>query len=321
MRSAECGAQSERPVLFAMNELWIDGCHGRLVRPCSFGRRDGMIILPAIDLLGGHCVRLKQGKYDQVTDYGNDPAAVARKFMDAGAEWLHVVNLDGARQGALGSSVTVFKGKLTRKTLLSGPPEVNDDAMKSIIKAVGRHMKIEMGGGIRTTEDVERVLNIGVDRVIVGTRAIQEPKWLVEVSERFPDRIALGLDAQGKMLAVQGWTKAARELQTWQDLGDISLEEWARHKLQQLLVAEAKPAAIIYTDTTRDGMMTGPNFEATTAMVNAASPFPVIASGGVTTVEDVRRVKAVGAAGAIIGRALYEGTLTIEAALEAAREV
>jgi phosphoribosylformimino-5-aminoimidazole carboxamide ribotide isomerase len=182
-------------------------------------------------------------------------------------------------------------------------------------------MKIEMGGGIRTTEDVERVLNIGVDRVIVGTRAIQEPKWLVEVSERFPDRIALGLDAQGKMLAVQGWTKAARELQTWQDLGDISLEEWARHKLQQLLVAEAKPAAIIYTDTTRDGMMTGPNFEATTAMVNAASPFPVIASGGVTTVEDVRRVKAVGAAGAIIGRALYEGTLTIEAALEAAREV
>lgn len=275
-----------------------------------------MIILPAIDLLGGRCVRLKQGEYDQVTDYGNDPVAIARKFMDAGAKWLHVVNLDGARLGALDTRDTAFKGKQTQRTSLTSPPEVNDDAIKSIIKAVGQHMKIEVGGGIRTTEEVDRVLNIGVNRVIVGTRAIQEPKWLLELTQtqKFQGRIVLGLDASGKLLAIQGWTNAALDLHTAEDLGEISLEDWAKHKLKQLILPGSQPAAIIYTDTTKDGMMGGPNVEATAALVKA-SRFPVIASGGVTTVEDVRRLKAAGAAGAIIGRALYEGTLTLKDAL------
>lgn len=236
-----------------------------------------MLILPAIDLRGGRCVRLEQGDFQKETIFDDDPAAVARRFEADGAEWLHVVDLDGAR---------------------SGTPR-NLEAIGAIMRAV--KISVEVGGGIRTTQAVAEMLDAGAQRVVVGTRAVREPEWLREVAEQFPARIALGLDAREGLVAVEGWGKqtdrsAARTLKRFQDL---------------------MLAAIVYTDIARDGMMSGPNVEATAALVKAG-PFPVIASGGVTTVEDIRRLKEAGAAGAIIGRALYEGKLTLKAALEAA---
>ena len=238
-----------------------------------------MIILPAIDLLGGRCVRLRQGDYQQVTEYGTDPAAVAAAFLKAGARWLHVVDLDGAR---------------------AGEPK-NLDTVRKIVAAVPG-MEIEVGGGIRTTKTAATLLEMGVRRIVVGSKAVSNLPWLQDLAVRFPDRVALGVDARGGRVAVRGWLE-----QTNETAGD--------------LVATVKGlplAAIIYTDIARDGMMTGPNVAATAALVKA-SPFPVIASGGVTTVDDVRRLKKTGVAGAIIGRALYEGTITIEAALAAAK--
>jgi len=236
-----------------------------------------MLILPAIDLRGGRCVRLEQGDFKKEKVFDEDPVAVARRFEAEGAEWLHVVDLDGAREGE---------------------PR-NLEAIGAIMRAV--KISVEVGGGIRTTQAVEEMLDTGAQRVVVGTRAVREPEWLREVAEQFPGRIALGLDAREGLVAVEGWGKqtdrsAARTLKRFQDL---------------------TLAAIVYTDIARDGMMSGPNVEATAALVKAG-PFPVIASGGVTTVEDIRRLKEAGAAGAIIGRALYEGKLTLKAALEAA---
>ena len=236
-----------------------------------------MLILPAIDLRGGRCVRLEQGDFQKETIFDDDPAAVARRFEADGAEWLHVVDLDGAR---------------------SGTPR-NLEAIGAIMRAV--KISVEVGGGIRTTQAVAEMLDTGAQRVVVGTRAVREPEWLREVAEQFPARIALGLDAREGLVAVEGWGKqtdrsVARTLKRFQDL---------------------MLAAIVYTDIARDGMMSGPNVEATAALVEAG-PFPVIASGGVTTVDDIRRLKEAGAAGAIIGRALYEGKLTLKAALEAA---
>jgi len=230
-----------------------------------------MDILPAIDLRGGRCVRLEQGDFKKEKVFDEDPVAVARRFEAEGAEWLHVVDLDGAREGR---------------------PQ-NLDTIDAMIRTV--KISVEVGGGIRTTQAVAEMLDAGAQRVVVGTRAVRE------VAEQFPGRIALGLDAREGLVAVEGWGKqtgrsAARTLKRFQDL---------------------TLAAIVYTDIARDGMMSGPNVEATAALVKAG-PFPVIASGGVTTVEDIRRLKAAGAAGAIIGRALYEGKLTLKAALEAA---
>jgi phosphoribosylformimino-5-aminoimidazole carboxamide ribotide isomerase len=240
-----------------------------------------MLILPAIDLRGGRCVRLRQGDYNQETVFDDDPAAVAAKFHQAGAKWLHVVDLDGARAGS---------------------PQ-NLETIRRIVDAVGLAMEIEVGGGIRRTEDVARLLDMGVRRAVVGTRAIREPEWLEEIAGLFPNRMALGLDARGGHVAVEGWLEATT-------------------RLAEDLVASAADlplAAIIYTDIAKDGMMAGPNVEATAALAKV-SPFPVIASGGVTTVDDVRRLKKEGVPGAIIGRAIYEGTITLEAALEAAGE-
>ena len=238
-----------------------------------------MVILPAIDLRGGRCVRLKQGRFDQETVFDEDPVAVARRFHDAGARWLHVVDLDGAR---------------------AGEPK-NLAIIEAVVQAVA--MPVEVGGGIRTTEAAAGLMKIGAGRVVVGTAAIRHPGWLRELAEKYPHRVALGLDARGGYVAVDGWEKETRQTvsEILAGAGDLPL------------------AAIIYTDITRDGMMSGPNVETTAALVKAG-PFPVIASGGVTTVEDIRRLKAAGAAGAIIGRALYEGKLTLEAALEAAGE-
>jgi len=237
-----------------------------------------MIILPAIDLIGGRCVRLRQGDYSRETVFDEDPAAVARRFEAAGATWLHVVDLDGARLGE---------------------PK-NVETIRAVVSAV--RMSVEVGGGIRTTQAAADLLGMGVQRVIVGTRAVREPEWLAEIAGKFPGRVALGLDAKSGRVAVEGWQRQA---------GRTAAE-----------VAESAAglplAAIIYTDIARDGMMTGPNVEATAELVKATR-LPVIASGGVTTADDVRRLKKAGAAGAIIGRALYEGKMTLEAALQAAQ--
>jgi len=237
-----------------------------------------MLILPAIDLEGGKCVRLRQGRFDQETVFDADPAAVARRFEADGAEWVHVVDLDGAREGE---------------------PK-NLAHLSAIRRAVG--LKIQFGGGVRTTEAAEKVLDeIGAERVVVGTRAVREPEWLREVARRWAGRVALGLDARAGRVAVEGWE---------------TVTEWTVAEV--LAVADVPLAAILYTDIGRDGMMSGPNLEATAAVV-AASPYPVIASGGVATTDDIRRLKEIGAAGAVIGRALYEGRLTLREALEAAR--
>jgi phosphoribosylformimino-5-aminoimidazole carboxamide ribotide isomerase len=236
-----------------------------------------MLILPAIDLRGGRCVRLRQGDYARETVFDEDPVAVARRFEAAGAKWLHVVDLDGARDGE---------------------PK-NLDTIRAIVAAV--KMSVEVGGGIRTTDAAADVLAMGVRRVIVGTRAVREPAWLREMAGKFPGRVALGLDARGGRVAVEGWQEESTRTAT-----EVAAS-----------VRNLALAAIIYTDIARDGMMAGPNVEATAELVKA-SPFPVIASGGVTTVGDVEQVKAAGCAGAIIGRALYEGKIRLEAALAAA---
>jgi len=239
-----------------------------------------MLILPAIDLRGGACVRLEQGDYDRETVFDADPLEVARRFEAAGARWLHMVDLDGARDGE----------------------PVNLDAVARVAGAVG--MQVELGGGIRTNDTVRRVLDLGVGRVIVGTRAVREPEWLAEVARAHPGRVALGLDARRGDVAVEGWRQGT-----------------GRRAADLAAAAEALPlAAIIYTDIARDGMMGGPNVEATADLARRVG-VPVIASGGVTTADDVARLRGTGVVhGAIVGRALYEGAITVADAIAAAGE-
>ena len=239
-----------------------------------------MIILPAIDIRGGRCVRLRQGRFQEETVYDEDPAAVARRFEAAGAEWLHVVDLDGAREGE---------------------PR-NLDRVRAIREAVG--LKMEVGGGIRSTEAVEEVLEAGADRIVVGTRAVREPEWLKEVAEKFPAQVALGLDQRKSRLAIEGWKTQTRHI-----IRDV-LEP-----LQELPLA-----AIICTDIERDGTMAGAHYLARVgiAALKTWVRFPIFAAGGIASVQDIINLKGEGADGAIVGRALYEGKLTLEEALAAA---
>lgn len=239
-----------------------------------------MRIWPAIDLRGGKCVRLRQGDYQRETIYGDDPAEMARRWVDAGADCLHLVDLEGARDGSL----------------------PNLKAIEAIVAAVD--VPCEVGGGIRDEATIDRLLGIGLDRLVVGTRALREPDWFRAVCRQHPGKLALGIDAKGGLVATDGW------LQT----SSTSAIDLARQ------FAGLPLAAIIYTDIARDGMLQGPNFDAMAEM-NAAADCDVVASGGVTTAEDVRRLAQIGLAGCIIGRALYEGTLTLPEALAAAAEV
>ncbi len=234
-----------------------------------------MILYPAIDLKGGQCVRLRQGDMDRATVFNDDPGAQAAEFAASGALWLHVVDLDGAFAGA----------------------PVNGDAVAAIVGAVD--IPVQLGGGIRRLETIEAWLERGVARVILGTVAVKDPDLVRTACARWPGRVALGIDARGARVAVEGWAEVS-EL----DARDLALR-----------FEDAGAAAIIYTDIDRDGVMQGPNVDATAALASSVST-PVIASGGVSSLEDLDALSAApGIAGAIIGRALYDGRIDLSAAL------
>jgi phosphoribosylformimino-5-aminoimidazole carboxamide ribotide isomerase len=244
-----------------------------------------MRILPAIDIRGGNCVRLLRGDYDRETVFGNDPAAMAERWLEEGARALHIVDLDGARDG-------------------SG---ANHGAVRDILAAVAARapedFPTELGGGIRDLAGIERWLELGLSRVILGTAAVQRPELVSEASVRFPGRVWVGIDARAGRVAVDGWTRTSDRMAT----------ELARE------MAERGAGGIVYTDIDRDGTGDGVNVEATAEVARAAG-IAVIASGGVHSAEDVRRVRAVaeaGITGIIVGRALYDGAVTL-AELEAA---
>ena len=237
-----------------------------------------MQIWPAIDLRGGKCVRLRQGDYAQETVFGNDPAEMARHWVAEGAQCLHLVDLDGARAGTAG----------------------NRAAIESILAAVD--IPCELGGGIRDEQTIADLLDLGLSRLVIGTRALKEPAWFGEVCQKFPQRLVVGIDARDGRVATDGWLETS----------DILATELAKQ------LADLPLAAIVYTDIAKDGMMAGANVDAMAEM-KAAVRVPVVASGGVTTAEDVRRLAAVKMDGCIIGRALYEGTLTIQQAESAAQ--
>ena len=238
-----------------------------------------MYIIPAIDLRDGKCVRLIQGRYDRQISYRDDPVEQAREFNAAGAEWLHIVDLDGAKLGR----------------------PVNTDTI-SAIASLGT-LNIEVGGGLRDEASIKQLLDIGVNRVIIGTKAVNDFEWFSEMARKFAGKIVLGLDAKGSKVATHGWTQESPQ----------TVLEFATK------AAKLPLAAIIYTDITKDGMMTGPNFERTKALVEAVD-VPVIASGGVNSIQDIRKLVKIGPEAAIIGRSLYEGTLNLADAIEAARE-
>jgi phosphoribosylformimino-5-aminoimidazole carboxamide ribotide isomerase len=240
-----------------------------------------MLVIPAIDLKQGHCVRLEQGLMDKDTVYSTDPAAQALKWQEAGAELLHIVDLDGA---------------------FDGVPR-NREAIEAIVAALD--IPTQLGGGIRDLDTVEAYLSLGLSRVILGTVAKENPQLVRQACEKFPGRIVVGIDARDGLVAVRGWAEVTEKKAV-----DLARE------FEGMGVA-----AIIYTDIARDGMMQGPNLNATGALADAVS-IPVIASGGVSSMEDIRNLKeleARGVCGAITGKAIYSGALNLRDAITCAR--
>jgi phosphoribosylformimino-5-aminoimidazole carboxamide ribotide isomerase len=238
-------------------------------------------IVPSIDLRGGRVVRLKQGDYGRQIDYDVDALDVARSYADAGATWLHLVDLDGAKQGRPAQSELIAR----------------------IIAAGG--MRVQAGGGIRTTEDVQRLLDAGASRVVVGTKAIEDWPWfesLARDNAAFAGKLVLALDARDGIVATRGWTEASGRSAV-----DIAkqISGWA-------------VGAILYTDVARDGMLQGPNLAHTRRLAEAGD-VPVIASGGVGNIEHVRQLTTIPAWGVIVGRSLYEGALDLREAIRIAR--
>jgi len=237
-----------------------------------------MYIIPAIDLRDGKCVRLIQGQYHRQINYEDDPVKQARQFVEDGAEWLHMVDLDGAKVGK----------------------PVNTDTIAAVV-ALGK-LKVEVGGGLRDEASIRQLLDLGVERVIIGTKAVKDFEWFQEIAAKFSGQIVLGLDAKGLTVATHGWT-----------------QESPHHLIEFAVEAAKLPlAAIVYTDISKDGMMAGPNLERTRDVIEAVE-VPVVASGGVSTVEDIRQLVEIPAAAAIVGRSLYEGTLKLTDAIAAAR--
>lgn len=233
-----------------------------------------MLIIPAIDLKDGQCVRLKQGRMEDSTVFSSDPAAVAKQWVDAGCRRLHLVDLNGA---------------------FAGEP-VNGEVVRAIAAAYPK-LPIQIGGGIRDLETIEHYVNAGVSYVIIGTKAVKQPEFVSEACKAFPGRVIVGLDAKDGLVATDGWA----------EVSEVRAVDLARR-------FEADGVeSIVYTDIARDGMMQGVNVEATLEMARASS-IPVIASGGITNMDDIKALRAVsaqGIMGAITGRAIYEGTLDV----------
>jgi phosphoribosylformimino-5-aminoimidazole carboxamide ribotide isomerase len=244
-----------------------------------------MLIIPAIDLKDGKCVRLKQGAMNKVTVFSDDPAATAEQWLKLGARRLHVIDLNGAA---------------------AGRPR-NEPAIKAITAAVGGKLPIQLGGGIRDLDTIEKLIDSGVSYVIIGTAAVKTPGFLAEACSAFPGHIMVALDAKNGKVAVDGWSKM-----TGHEVLDLA------KKFQDYGVE-----AIIYTDIGRDGMLTGVNVEATLALAKQISA-PVIASGGINGLDDVKalcKIESEGVVGAITGRAIYEGKLDFAAAQKLADEL
>lgn len=233
-----------------------------------------MLIIPAIDLKDGQCVRLRQGLMDDSTVFSDDPVAMAARWVEAGCRRLHLVDLNGAFAG-----------------------EPINGAVVTAIAAAYPDLPIQIGGGIRTLKTIEHYINAGVSYVIIGTKAVKEPEFVAEACAAFPGKVIVGLDARDGLVATDGWA----------EVSEVRATDLARR------FESDGVAAIVYTDIARDGMMQGVNVEATVAMAQASS-IPVIASGGITDIQDIRALMNVahtGICGAITGRAIYEGTLDV----------
>jgi phosphoribosylformimino-5-aminoimidazole carboxamide ribotide isomerase len=240
-----------------------------------------MLIIPAVDIRGGKCVRLKQGRLNQETVFSDDPVAMGLKWQEAGARWLHVVDLDGA---------------------FSARPQ-NLEVIRRLRRALT--IPMELGGGIRTLDTVAAYVDLGIDRLILGTVALKAPDLAARACASFPGRIAMGLDAKDGWLAVEGWTETSRR----------TALEVARS------LAPLRPAALIYTDISRDGVKRGVNLTATRALAEAID-LPVIASGGVSSLDDIKALlplEPLGVVGVIVGRALYDGNLDLAEAIKIAQ--
>ena len=240
-----------------------------------------MIVIPAIDLKDGKCVRLEQGLMERDTVYSEDPSATARRWQEEGGELLHIVDLDGA---------------------FAGVPK-NRAAIEGIVNAID--IPAQLGGGIRDLETIEAYLALGLSRVIIGTAAQRNPQLVTDACRRFPGKIVVGIDAKNGMVAVQGWAEVT----------DVTAIDLAKR------FEGDGVAAIIYTDIARDGMLQGPNLEATRALAEAVK-IPVIASGGVSSLQDIANLLAIerfGVAGVITGKAIYSGALSLREAVQLAR--
>jgi len=233
-------------------------------------------LIPAVDILDGKCVRLLQGKFDAETVYSSSPLEAAQRWVDLGAKWMHLVDLNGAKTGF----------------------QENLEIIREIVESF--KIKFEVSGGVRTIETIEFLLACGATRVIVGTRSVIDKQFVKSIAVKFGDKIAVGVDASGGRVATDGWTNVT----------DIEAKTFAKD-LQDMGVKR-----VIFTDTSRDGALKGPNFEAIEDLTNSIK-IPVIASGGISSLDDIRKIKDIeGVEGCIIGKALYEGKFSLEDALK-----
>jgi len=236
-----------------------------------------MILLPAIDMKDGRCVRLQQGDFDRQTVYGEDPLEMARRWVSQGAQWLHLVDLDGAREGSR---------------------SVNSTIVEKIVAEFG--VPVQLGGGIRDESTIRHWFDAGVERLVVGTKAVREPDWFDDMARKFPRKLVLGLDAKEGRVATDGWLKISDVDAVWLACSFVTLPL----------------AGIVYTDIARDGMLAGPNFAMTERLAREVD-LPVVASGGVSSLDDLTRLSKLPVWGTIVGKALYEGRFTLADALTA----